>query len=215
MSTMPSTFIEEGRFEKNPNDFFQTPLPCAVAILKAFHDRYMFPQWPYTIWDAGAGTGQWGRAAKQVWPDTSVIGIDIDVSNTPDEVYDLVLEQDFLTLPADTTKYGCDLIIGNPPYSAAGNKKLAADFVETALSFAPAQGVLFLMKTEFLGSQDRYHRLFNTITHRPQHIWQLASRPSWNGTGNSNTIEYAAFYWNANGWNRDTTISWLDWKYGT
>ncbi len=202
MSTIPATFTEEGRFAANPADFFETPIDLVTACLsKMAHWQ------PKTVLDVGCGTGVWGRAAREAWPDAALYGVDIENRMRGDGPYDKFYQNDFRDI--DPGKF--DMVVGNPPYSSKGNRNLAANLVMHGLDCLDEDGRLgFLLKTEFVNADNRYNSLFRITP--PAEQWVVVQRPSFYGNGRSNTICYSFFIWKKTNPHRCTSTKWLSWR---
>lgn len=222
MPVIPQTFNESNpRFEKNPNDVYITPYEVAHGCVKwlwdnslCLYDRFLLEK--VNVIDVGCGTGVWGKAVKEVIPNSHLSGYDIDISNInnlephlsvyKNDVYDTILKKDYLT--ADTK--GFNLIIGNPPYSSKDNRHLAEDIVLKSLDMLDYGDYLgLLLKTEFLASKRRYENIF--AEQPPLYVLQMVNRINWSGAKSGNTIEYAFFVWRK-GSMMYPQIQWLDWK---
>lgn len=152
MSTHASTFSEEGRWAKNPHDFYQTPKELVFALLS------FVPGNPQRILDVGAGKGVWGEAARSIWPDAQITGIELQDFPQP-SAYDCWLANtDFLTWKPD---HNFDLVMGNPPYSVQGTQHGAGKIARKGYRLLADGGTqLLLLKTEFLNGQWRYEHLW-------------------------------------------------------
>lgn len=107
-------------------------------------------------------------------------------------------KQDFLTLDS------CgqfDLIVTNPPYS------LATEFILKCYDCLAEYGEMwFLLRLDFLGSKNRYQRLYTTMP--PTTIMVLSQRPSFTNDGATDAHNYAWFHWKKH--NQQTTqVFWL------
>lgn len=203
MSTIPATFSKEGRFDKNPHDLFETPMGLVTACLSK-----MGPWQPDTVLDVGCGYGAWGRGARVAWPDARIVGVDIVPRLPVEHPYNNFYRNDFLDI--DPGKF--DFIIGNPPYSAEGNRNLAADLVMHGLDcLADEYSRLgFLLKTEFLNADNRYNQIFRV--NPPVEHWVVVQRPSFLNNGRSNTICYSFFIWAKQNKTQQTITRWLSWR---
>jgi hypothetical protein len=186
---------------RDPADFYPTPLAVAKAALK------LIPSLPYFICDPGAGTGIWGKAAKQLWADSEIAGYDVRDLPCPDDYdYDWWFPKtDFLQL-AGVDEH--DLVIGNPPY------KFAEEFVRKSLQLVRPTGyVCFLLRLAFLEGQDRGSYLWKQYP--PQSVHVLSARPSFitegDKAGKTDSTAYAIYIWQK-GWQGTPTLGWLDWK---
>jgi len=203
MSTIPATFDKKDkRFDKNPNDFFETPMPLVTACLsKMAHWQ------PETVLDVGCGYGAWGRGARTAWPEARIVGVDIVPRLPVEHPYDNFYRNDFL----DVELGMFDFVIGNPPYSSKSNRNLAADLVMHGLDCLGEDGRLgFLLKTEFVNADNRYNTLFRI--NPPAEQWVAVQRPSFYGNGRSNTICYSFFIWKKANPMLSTQTRWLSWR---
>lgn len=203
MSTIPATFDkEQTRFDKNPHDLFETPMPLVTACLsKMAHWQ------PKTVLDVGCGYGAWGRGARAAWPEARIVGVDIVPRLPVEHTYNNFYRNDFLDVDPGTF----DFVIGNPPYSAKGNRNLAADLVMHGLDCLAEDGRLgFLLKTEFVNADNRYNSLFRI--NPPIEHWVVVQRPSFYGNGRSNTICYSFFIWKRSNPQLCTQTRWLSWR---
>ena len=99
------------------------------------------------------------------------------------EYADIIQIGDYFELgPPPDQQYG--MIITNPPFS------LAMEFIRRSLK-ADTRFVVMLLRLNYVGSQDR-HNFFTTCT---PDIYVLPNRPSFKGTGDVDSIEYAWFVW--------------------
>lgn len=202
MPTIPETFTKEGRFDKNPHDFFETPLDLATACLEAMQVE------PTRALDIGCGTGVWGMAARKLWPSAFLTGIDIvDRLAGKPSPYDLFYQSDYTDY---TLKH--DVVFGNPPYSAKDNGNLAADIVMHGIDCLEDDGRLgMLLKTEFLHSERRFQQIFKK--NPPVEMYAAVQRPSFYGNGSTNTICYSFFIWAKRNYRSNTTVTrWLSWR---
>ena len=193
-------------YQRPDDDFFPTPESlCRVAL------RQLDVTAPQRVLDPGCGAGPWGRAARERWPGSHVLGVEL----TEDRVnrahtagvfdaYNQVLPCDYLTLsPNAIGRF--DVIIGNPPF------KLGEGFVMKSLNLlAPDGTLIFLLRLAFLESQGRYKRLYSDAA-KPAAVHILAERPSFTGNGKTDATAYALFVWHQ-GWTGQTALHWLSWR---
>lgn len=93
-----------------------------------------------------------------------------------------------------------DLIVTNPPYS------LATEFIEKCWRLMNFHGQMwFLLRLDFLGSKDRYERIYTKIP--PTDVWVLSKRPSFTG-GGTDQHNYGWFRW-VKGFHQGTQVYWL------
>jgi hypothetical protein len=105
-------------------------------------------------------------------------------------------EQDFLTVNHLTPSW----VIGNPPYLDAE--------AHTRHALSVSRRVVFLLRSSFGSSKGR---IPFWSEYPPRHVWQLAQRPSFTGSGTDNA-DYSVFWWDQD-WEGSTTMTlgW-DWK---
>lgn len=206
MPTTPNTFNKDNhRFDKNPNDFFETPIEIAIKCLQTMIRSLPDGTNCKDILDVGFGTGVWGKAAKIIFPESWLMGVDLTLPDS-NEPYDLIYQIDYLK---HFDKY--NLIIGNPPYSNKSNRYLVNDIILHSFDLLADKGYIgMLLKTEFLASERRHKSIFTH--HAPLFMYQLIPRPYWtNYVKGSNTIEYAFYVWQKQE-NYETVVGWLNWK---
>jgi hypothetical protein len=180
--------------KRNPRDFYPTPIDfCRVAL--AYNQPWIVDSPGFlTVLDAGAGTGNWGTALRELMPNAHLIGVDIQGEKPA--AYDEWHIVPFETWIAETSQT-FDLVIGNPPY---GNdaperwlKTLWPHLTPKALHRFPGR-IFWLLRLAWYSSQGRYRRLFNGKYH-PAAVYQSASRLSFTGDGKSDDTDYAMFLW--------------------
>lgn len=179
------------------NDHYPTPLPLCKAALS------LLPDEPYQWFlDAGAGTGPWGIAARALYPQSYIVGVERAECNFPSDskVYDEWHYANYQTwIP--TVKFST--VIGNPPFS------LAQQFVDRSLEILGDGGIVFfLLRLAFLESRKRY----NWWRESPlKHVWILSNRPSFTGDGQTDDTAYALYLWEK-GWKRQPVLDWIYWE---
>jgi len=205
------------RVKDNPDDYYETPQQLARSAMRVIP---LDSGSPRRVLDPGAGMGIWGAEVRKYFPHvTSIVGVEIDERLSCAEGYTHWIHTDYRDF--DPQKYGLtnfDLIVGNPPYGVSQGKRdrlLAEKFVLKSLSMLSSRGyVLFLLKTAFLESAERFHGLFHK--HRPDKVYILANRipfkPLEYGS-KTNQISYALFLWSAQPTSH-TFLYWMDWKTG-
>lgn len=188
--------------ERRDHDYYPTDLLTVTRILSRFQleptpeRRY---QYPHRILDPGAGSGNWGKMARNFWPLTNLTGCELrDTPKPPD--YDSWLLGDFVRLYQGMWP-AFDLVMGNPPF------KEAEAFVRAGLPLLHPQGhMIFLLRLAFLEGQARRDGLFTE--HPPKYVWTCSKRPSFTEDGKTNATAFAAFVWQK-GWEGETVLSWL------
>ena len=179
-----------------PHDFYPTPLELCIASIKGVE----LPDKPNII-DPGCGTGNWGTAARQIWPDAFIVGIDIE---EPPEG-SLRCYNDFELGSYLDWNPGSkfDAVIGNPPF------KYAEEFVRKSMEHLMIGGkLIFLLRLAFLESQTRGRGLWKDLP--PIMVRPLVSRICFYGDHTDDTA-YAIYCWEK-GYTGPTELRWLDWK---
>lgn len=187
--------------KRHANDEYTTPVAVCEAALREY-------AWinPKTALDSGAGTGNWGRAAKRVWPNLRLIGVEINPERpnlVNQATYDEWHTVDFLEF---TPTQEIDLIFGNPPFG------LAEEFVRRAMS--ESSYTIFLLRLAFLESKRRHVGLWQT--HRPVDVSVLAERIPWENhemgaKGKTDDTANAIYFWGDLGW-QETHLKWISWR---
>lgn len=180
---------------RDPLDHYPTPLAlCRDALALIPDERPVI-----SILDPGAGTGPWGRVARERWTTATIEGVEVNAERPQAVGYSTWHHADFLSWQAPANSY--DLVIGNPPY------KFAEAFVRRSLELTQPDGyVLFLLRLAFLEGQARGATLWRQIP--PQQVAVCSARPSFTGDGNTDATAYALFLWQR-GWRGTTALSWL------
>ena len=191
---MKTIFIKDSTTlpERHDFDFYATPPGFARAALE------QLPAWfkPRCILDPGAGTGVWGRVARERWHNSLITGIEIrDVARPA--AYNFWFTSGFQHV---IRKQPCfDLIIGNPPF------KDAEMFVRGALEMLEDHGFLmYLLRLNFIAGQDRGAGLWKDTPLRKMVI--ASKRISF--TGDSNPNDHALFIWQK-GYVGEASLGWM------
>lgn len=190
---------------RRKNDFYETPIELCIAALCRLRDDYYDNTKPINILDPGAGGGVWGKAANKIFPGIYVAGVEIENKEEPPE-YEYWLNEDYLHMDY-MWQHG--LIIGNPPYS------LAEEFIRHSFTCLKDGGhILFLLRLAFLESKKRHFGLFTD--HPLKQVYVLSRRPSFFSVDGkrktTDALSYAMFLWQK-GWDGDTKLGWLYWRY--
>jgi len=202
-------------------EHYPTPYELCLAALKESR-LTAFPSMNLSILDPGAGTGVWGEAARTIWPNAHITGIELRDTVTHPTAYDTWLTSNYITTQFVDRKF--DLIIGNPPYGDVWEQeqrrlkkeakrrreyyvrpKRPADqpmadaeaFTRKALSeLAMGGSLVFLLRLAFLEGQNRSEKFWPT--HCPEKVLTLSKRPSFTGNGKTDATAYSMFYWSIN-----------------
>lgn len=183
---------------RQENDFYPTPIELCRAALSLVETPN-----PWTILDPGCGSGVWGEAAREFWPKSEILGVDIVADTDLKLFYNGVIVKDFRDwIPSP--RY--ELIMGNPPY------KYAEEFIRNSWTSLRAAGeMIFLLRLAFLEGQKRCQGLWKEIP--PQDVYVLGRRPSFTGNGKTDATAYAIFRWVFDTPVSETKLHWLDWDY--
>ena len=187
---MPIIQTDKKLRKRSPRDFYPTPYGLADAVVERLAYSFRYTDRPHVL-DPGYGTGVWGKAVDEHFPNARITGVDIhanmDVLDSP--IYGLLYHMDYLdyaSKPDNWDQY--DLIIGNPPYT------LAEEFIRASIKLLKYSGmVAFLLRNSFLHSQKRYHGLYND--HPLNNVYFLSRRPSFTGDGKTDADDYIIAIW--------------------
>lgn len=181
-------------------DFYPTPLTFCRTALAQLPPTFS----PRTILDPGAGTGVWGRAARERWRKSLIVGVELREVVRP-AAYNFWYTADFLRMPAAGPCF--HLVMSNPPF------KRAESFVRASLALLePAGYALYLLRLNFLESAERYRGLWRE--HPPKAVIVSAKRVSFTGDGQSNATAYAIYLWQK-GYTGETSLRWMIDEGGT
>lgn len=213
-------------------DHYATPDDLCLAALRTLGGKFHSAA-AFTVLDVGAGGGAWGRAARQLWPNAHITGIEIQPRFERPPEYDRWLTANFMT--AALGPY--DLVTGNPPfgdewdetqkrlkkvYAARGEVYLkpprpadlpvadAEAFIRRGAEAGKRFGaMLYLLRLAMLEGQDRGQGLWKT--HRPQRVWVLSRRPSFTPGGGTDSAAYGLYLWDRTISGPGPLLDWLEW----
>lgn len=167
-------------------DFYPTPHWCVDRLLQKL-------KLPSGLWlEPGAGNGDIIRAVSATRTDINWAASELRPEcaqvlrrAAPDIVVRIgnFLGQEAADFELTGEKF--DVAIGNPPF------RHAIAFVRHALTMA--DHVVLLLRLNFLGSQERADFMRET----GPDIYILPDRPSFEGDGDTDSIEYAWFHWSS------------------
>lgn len=184
--------------QRVPADRYPTPQWCVHRFLERFiveEERHALTTGRWL--DPGAGEGNIIRAANS-WFEPSGLGINMTTGPVWDAkelrpecepflkklgVENVSIGDYFVEGPPQTDK-PYDLIITNPPFS------LAMEFILRSFE-ANARYIAMLLRLNYIGSQKRHA----FMTQYPPDLYVIPNRPSFKGTGETDSIEYAWFVW--------------------
>ena len=192
------------------NDFYQTPYGLCRQALGILPDNFK----PGVVLDPGCGNGRWGIECKKLYPNSTIMGFDIDENIEKAYAYSMYTFYDYTKYleylnESMSTVFSKDinLVIGNPPYL------YSEEFIRNSLSYLREGGyLLFLLRLDFLCSEKRRETLWKDFP--PKEVWICSRRPGFNTPTDRNTDSnsYAIYLWEK-GYYGEPTIKWLDWNY--
>ncbi|MEO8285014.1 MAG: methyltransferase [Chloroflexota bacterium] len=199
-------------------DYYPTTLETALGTLYYLQTRHRIGRGvirhgnrQFRVLDPGAGDGVWGNAARTLWPDAHITGVELDPQRKAHPAYDEWHNQDFLVFAQNYTATPAyqpyDIVIGNPPF------KLAESFVADGLRLLrsdSSSSLVFLLRLEFLASSRRKVGLF--ATHRPNKAHVMSRRPSFSGDGKTNALDYMILQWTPGKKANETHLAWYDYR---
>lgn len=192
--------------ERREHDYYPTPIELARASLKLLD--YTRP----LILDPGAGTGIWGVAAKEIWPESTIFGVEIQDIEKPEEYEHWLNNTDFMEFSRSSWPFGFNFVMGNPPFKFSHQfLEQSLDLVFPKTEYLEGGEVLFLLPLSFLESQKRYTQYFSKGLN-PKEVYVSTRRVSFRGDKKSDNTAYAVYRWQRD-WHGDTTLKWLDWSY--
>lgn len=201
----------------NDLDEYKTPTALAEACVRLLLRHYNSSD-PIYVLEPGANSGVWGRAVRETFPNSFIVGV--EYMTVPEEFklpYDVYIDgTDFLTW---VSPYRFDVVLGNPPYSlrVSGKRKSVAEkFVRKGLALLEPDGYLYyLLRSGFRHSLERYwwDGKARTIpglhqSHHYMETFACVSRPSFykedarteqHGSNKTNAHEYDLMVW-SNRW---------------
>lgn len=177
--------------QRSPADNYPTPAWCPARFLEVFVPRY--PSVNHGLWlEPGAGEGnmiygiqEYFRSARQQLPtfDAAELREECRPHLEALGVRQIGIGDFFVNGPPDPeAQY--EVIITNPPFS------LAREFILRGLA-SNTRFVVMLLRLNYVGSARR-HPFFRKYA---PDLYVLPDRPSFKGTGETDSIEYAWFVW--------------------
>lgn len=172
---------------KQQHDNYPTPYPLALAIIR---NRQSFH--PDVVIEPSCGEGSFIRAARAVWPNARIIGVDIvgdyrikALQAGADEFVHSPLENIIgPILQAEQEDNQKVLVVGNPPFS------LAQQHIELIVgNLNPFNRLDFLLRLSFLGSTSRAENFWPKMWNHFDEIVPIAGRPSYVKFKNVEVIE--------------------------
>jgi hypothetical protein len=195
---------------RRDNDLYPTPFGLCKGALSILPDTFI----PEIVIDPGCGDGRWGVECKKLFPNSTIIGIDIKENIKLDfsvySGYHLIDYVDYFPLDSivkNELQKSINLVIGNPPY------KYTEEFIRNSLDYLEDGGyLLFLLRLDFLASETRRKNLWREFP--PKEVYICSKRPSFNTPKNRRTDgnNYAIYLWEK-GIKYNTEVKWLEWSY--
>lgn len=171
-----------------------TPVAVAVQLLLTL-ERDLGPA--PRILDPSAGSGCWGRAARAVWPDCVLVGVEPRASEQANvaAAYTFAYHLDlaaFLLRHQEFKHGGFDLIISNPPFDVAFTKDYWPGLLLDAGLVAPGGRVALYGRSQWGQSIEAAANL-----RRWSPSWQrrLCGRPAHRADGRTDSCEYSLWGW--------------------
>ncbi len=179
-----------------PGGAYYTPEGVALSIAQAVRESVFFRgREPAVILEPNVGGGAFALAAKQVWPQAVILGIDIDPKAPGLEVVDHAFVGSFLSLRAldwiRATTLSCrESVEPSPYYEATGHESWKPDLVLgnppfehlTAMVLASFEvcrrDVVFLLRAAALHGADRHASLYRQPEWSLDGFYPLVRRPS-------------------------------------
>lgn len=184
--------IKEGEHKRRDRDFYPTPPEFCDQAFRQCQTWLVHQQHPIRVLDAGAGTGNWGRALKAIHPAAYIVGVDLPEVD-PVAEYDEWHRDFFEVWCMNYTDEPFDLVIGNPPYGNKTPEKWLKMLWNPRL-LTPDARVFWLLRLGWFSSQGRFNRLW-TQGYMPASIYQSARRISFTDDGNTDDTDYAMYLW--------------------
>jgi SAM-dependent methyltransferase len=166
------------------DDAYHTP--PALALLICEHLRDALDVRPASILEPGCGRGSFLRAARLIWPDAEILGVElnpalVEASRALNAAR--IEQRDFALMGGSGMSERFDLVVGNPPF------KHAEEFTRHGLTMLNECGVVaFILRLNFLGGQERYRDFHVKLPLR--HVAIMPKRPGFTKDGKSDSIEY-------------------------
>lgn len=187
-STAPADTIpppppeEDGRA---PLDQYFTPPELARAIVQRTKERRLLRQGAH-VCEPSVGKAAFAIAVHETEPGAIVSGVDLEVQPEARAEFGRAIRHMYQCDWLEPNEAAFDLIIGNPPFSAA------EAHVRAALGrLAPNGAVVFLLRSSFLATAERVP-LFEEFP--PAFVDYVSPRPSFTG-GGTDMAEYAVLTW--------------------
>lgn len=190
--------------QRSPSDNYPTPSWCVHRFLEVFLKRYPVALQHRRWLEPGAGEGNIIRSVNS-WFDKD--GPTWHATELREEcepfLQKLGVEQirigDYFTGGPPQNDLPYDMIITNPPFS------LAMEFIHRSME-ANTRFVAMLLRLNYIGSQKR----FSFMSKFPPELYVIPNRPSFKGTGETDSIEYAWFVWDKENLGTPGTYTLLD-----
>ena len=168
-------------------DVYETDERVAAAIVKRISSLFSTP--PQTILEPSAGSGTFVKACRAQWPASTILSIEVRqecAESLRTAGSNNVAIKDLLIVPL-SRRY--DLIVGNPPFSAA------REHVQHLLpNLAPTGLLVFLLPLQTLALKG-WIDTWRTPEASLRHVIPIRPRPKFSGASGTARSECAAFVW--------------------
>lgn len=199
--------VKEKCSDRADFDHYPTPLPLCRTALGLVREMVTLPIGPSVpcILDPGAGSGPWGTAARELWPDSHITGVEIREDAPQPPCYNEWFSRSFVGIPVpaplkpmgrfeewsdyEKRKAKHDLLTwcrSRPIYRhqvtfdiVMGNPpyEYAEEFCRTAMKYLRHGGIMvYLLRLAFLEGQDRGELFWPHFP--PRYVYVHPQRPS-------------------------------------
>lgn len=151
-----------------------TPDKLALQIVKRL--ALQMPE-PKIAVESAVGGASFVRAIRKVWPNTKVIGVDLDEEAPGLSACDLRAVGDWTVLaPGVIQEYRPELVVSNPPFDdpRGGAPTRAQDFTRATFVKGSEHRTAYILPLGYLGTQ-AWERLL--LEHPLRHLTPIVGRP--------------------------------------
>lgn len=206
-----ASLIDTGPETGKATRLYPTPPPLCEAICRAVGSLYarIGPGYglPTRILEPSCGTGNFVRAARELWPDALITAVDVvDYSEHVNVSADRFLRGDFVEIARHfaPTEPAYNLVIGNPDFP------LAVPHIESAFSVLRPGGLLaFVLRLSFWETPTRAEllRKYPVRAFAP-----IVQRPSFTGNGKGDKTGVGLFVFQRGFRGRGDILPAISWR---